>query len=186
MTVKHEIGESIPTTKVMGRPTRYQDSYVQQAYQLCVLGAIDRELASAFAVSEQTINTWKKKYPDFLESINRGKLFADALVAHSLFMSALGSHIMVEEKETINGTLKTTRTIPPNFNAQWFWLKNRQPKYWKDSVIVKEELNCNVFPSTEVLNAISEKALAEAAARFRPIIESRLQRMGITLNDATL
>lgn len=44
----------------------------------------------------------------------------------------------------------------------------------------------NVFPSTEVLNAISEKALAEAAARFRPIIKSRLQRMGITLNDATL
>ncbi|MEY3881799.1 MAG: hypothetical protein RIQ94_2595 [Pseudomonadota bacterium] len=60
MTVKHKIGELMPATKVMGRPTRYQDSYVEQGYQLCKLGAIDRELASAFDVSEQTINTWKK------------------------------------------------------------------------------------------------------------------------------
>ena len=117
--------------KTMGRPTSYQDSYVQQAYQLCVLGAIDRQLAEAFNVSEQTINTWKKKHPDFLESINKGKLLADALVARALFMSALGSHIMVEEQETIHGILKTTRTIPPNVNAQIFWLTNRQPKLWK-------------------------------------------------------
>jgi hypothetical protein len=131
MAVKHEIGELMPTTKVMGRPTRYQDSYVEQGYQLCKLGAIDRELASAFYVSEQTINTWKKKHPDFLESINRGKSLADALVVRALFMSALGQHIMVEEQETIHGILKTTRTIPPNVNAQIFWLTNRQPKLWK-------------------------------------------------------
>lgn len=118
--------------KVMGRPTRYQDSYVEQGYQLCRLGAIDRQLADAFGVSEQTINTWKKKYSDFLESINKGKSLADALVARSLFMSALESHIMVEEQETIHGTLKTTRTVLPSLNAQMFWLKNRQPKLWKD------------------------------------------------------
>lgn len=68
--------------KTIGRPTRYQDDYVQQGYQPCMLGATDRQLAEAFSVSEQTINRWKKKHPDFLESINKGKAYADALVAH--------------------------------------------------------------------------------------------------------
>ena len=117
--------------KTMGRPTSYQDSYVQQAYQLCVLGAIDRQLAEAFNVSEQTINTWKKKHPDFLESVNKGKLLADALVAKSLFMSATGAHLIVEQRETVQGiTLKTSRTVLPGLKAQMFWLKNRQPKLW--------------------------------------------------------
>ena len=138
-------------TKVMGRPTRYQDSYVEEAYQLCLLGAIDRQLADAFGVSEQTLNTWKKKHTDFLESINKGKSSADALVAESLYKSALGLHVSIEEKETPAGTFKTTRTIPPNANAQRYWMNNRQPKLWKNKVIIKENLNRNVFPSTEVM-----------------------------------
>ena len=96
-----------------------------------MLGAIDRQLAEAFNVSEQAINTWKKKHPDFLESVNKGKLLADALVAKSLFMSATGAHLIVEQRETVQGiTLKTSRTVLPGLKAQMFWLKNRQPKLW--------------------------------------------------------
>lgn len=170
-------------TKVMGRPTRYQDSYVEEAYQLCLLGAIDRQLAAAFSVSEQTLNTWKKKHPDFLESLNKGKEFADALVAESLYKSAMGLHKISEEVNTDSSVITLERTIPPNTTAQIFWLKNRQPKRWKDKVEIKEDVNINVFPSADVLDAISKKALAEAAERFKPIIENRLQRMDITLND---
>jgi len=134
--VKEEIGYSVektvPATKTMGRPTIYQESFINMAYQLCFLGATDQQLANALNVSEQTINTWKKKHPDFLESINRGKLYADALVAHALYKTALGQHVTIEHRETKQGiTLKTTRTVLPNFNAQRFWLTNRQPKLWK-------------------------------------------------------
>lgn len=129
--VEQEAIELLPQNKAIGRPTSYQESYVHWAYQLCFLGATDQQLAQAFDVSEQTINTWKKKYPDFLESINRAKMCADAEVAYSFYKSAIGEQLIVETQETEQGTiLKTTRTTLPNFNAQRYWLRNRQPKLW--------------------------------------------------------
>lgn len=129
--VEQEAIELLPQNKAIGRPTSYQESHVHWAYQLCFLGATDKQLALAFDVSEQTINTWKKKYPDFLESINRAKMCADAEVAYSLYKSAIGEQLIVETQETEQGTiLKTTRTTLPNFNAQRYWLRNRHPKLW--------------------------------------------------------
>ena len=102
-----------PTNNPIGRPTSYQESYVHWGYQLCFLGATDKQLAQAFGVSEQTINTWKKKHPEFLESINRGKLYADATVAHALYKLAIGEHTVTETQETEQGaTLTTVRTVP--------------------------------------------------------------------------
>ena len=43
-----------------GRPTAYKPEYVEQAYNYCLLGAIDVQLANFFRVTEKTINTWKK------------------------------------------------------------------------------------------------------------------------------
>jgi hypothetical protein len=129
--VEQEAIELLPQNKAIGRPTSYQESYVHWAYQLCFLGATDQQLAQAFDVSEQTINTWKKKYPDFLESINRAKSYADAQVAHALYKLAVGEHLIVETQEIKQGViLKTTRTTLPNFNAIRYWLRNRQPKLW--------------------------------------------------------
>lgn len=47
--------------------------YANQALKLCLLGATDKELADFFSVSEQTLNKWKKDYPEFLESLKREK-----------------------------------------------------------------------------------------------------------------
>jgi hypothetical protein len=58
-----------------------------------------------------------------------------------------------------------------------------EPRKWKDKVEIKEDVNVNVFPSTEKLNEISRKTLEEAAERFRPFITDRMARLGITLND---
>ena len=167
----------------IGRPTRYQDDYAEQAYRLCLMGATDQQLADAFGVSEQTINTWKKKHPDFLESLNKGKEFADALVAESLYKSAMGLHKISEEVNTDGGVITLERTIPPNISAQIFWLKNRQPKKWKDKVERKEDVNVNVLPSAEVLDEISRKSLAQAAEKFKIIMGDRMARLGITLDD---
>jgi hypothetical protein len=43
----------------------------------------------------------------------------------------------------------------------------KPPNKWKDKVEIKEDVNINVFPSAETLNAISQKTLAEAAERFK-------------------
>ncbi|TRB81349.1 helix-turn-helix domain-containing protein, partial [Mannheimia haemolytica] len=73
-----------------GQPTKYKPEYVTQVEKLCLLGATDKDIADFFEVAESTINNWKIEYPEFLESIKKGKLLADANVANSLYKRALG------------------------------------------------------------------------------------------------
>lgn len=57
----------------IGRPTKYKHEYAEQAYKLCLLGAIDEEIAIFFDVDVATINRWKNDFPEFCESIKKGK-----------------------------------------------------------------------------------------------------------------
>lgn len=160
----------------LGRPTLYRKEYAEQAYRLCLLGLTDEELAVAFKVCEKTINNWKIEYPDFLQSIERGKLTADAEVAESTFKSATGKHFIEQDSVTNDGSVVTLRKqIPPDVSAQRLWLLNRRPKQWKNKVEVKEDINLNIFPPKEVLDGIYEKALADAAKRREMLAERRMK-----------
>lgn len=122
-----------------GRPTDYKIEYNEQAYKLCQLGAIDRDLADFFGVSESTINLWKKEHPKFSESIKQSKEDLDARVERSLFERATGySHpedkIMQNNGEPV--IVPTIKHYAPDPTSMIFWLKNRQPKKWRD----KQEL----------------------------------------------
>ncbi|EPB0881194.1 terminase [Yersinia enterocolitica] len=123
------------TDKKLGRPTAYKDEYAEQARKLCLLGHTDAELAEFFEVSEQTINAWKKAQPDFLESIKKGKAFADSEVASKLFHRATGYEHPEDDIRAVEGSIVITPTIkryPPDTAAAIFWLKNRQRDKWRD------------------------------------------------------
>ena len=118
-----------------GRPTDHKDEYNEQAYKLCLLGAIDKDLADFFEVSEQTINAWKKKQPKFLESIKKGKAEADSNVAKSLYERATGYKHEDTHVSNYQGDItltKLTKHYPPDTTAGIFWLKNRKSDAWKD------------------------------------------------------
>jgi len=116
-----------------GRPTDYKDEYAGLAYKYCLLGATDKRLSEFFDVSEQTINAWKKKQPEFLESIKKGKYIADADIAEALYHRAKGySHDEVHISN-YQGKITKTDTIkhyPPDTGAAFIWLKNRAA--WQD------------------------------------------------------
>ena len=120
-----------------GRPTEYSAKCVEQAYKMCLLGLTDKEMADVFCVTVSTFFLWKDKHPEFSEALMRGKTGADAKVAQSLYHRALG----YEHKETITATFqgKITDTMevikhyPPDTPAATLWLKNRQPKLWRDT-----------------------------------------------------
>ena len=76
--------------KKSGRPSGYKPEYSEQAFKLCLLGATDKDLGDFFGVSETTINNWKLREPNFVESLKNGKMQADANVACSLYKRALG------------------------------------------------------------------------------------------------
>jgi hypothetical protein len=116
-----------------GRPTDYREEYAEQARKLCLLGATDAELGDFFEVSEQTINSWKKEHPAFLESIRDGKEKADADVAEALYNRALGYEWTDEYVRKDGEVGSITRQVPPDTKAASLWLRNRQPKKWRDT-----------------------------------------------------
>lgn len=118
-----------------GRPTRYRKEFDEQAHKLCLLGATDAQLADFFGVTEQTINNWKQRHPTFFESLKSGKEDADAKVAASLYHRALGYSHPDVHISNYQGEITVTPIIKryaPDTTACIFWLKNRQPKDWRD------------------------------------------------------
>ena len=47
----------------------WDESIPSRAYELCLLGLKDAELAVAFGVSIYTIDKWKQTHPEFREAI---------------------------------------------------------------------------------------------------------------------
>ena len=116
-----------------GRPTKYREEFNELAYNYCLLGARDEDLARFFEVDISTITRWKHEQDGFYASIKSGKDEADALVAKSLFKRAIGYEFTEVKKETSESGIKDTVTIKevaPDTTAQIFWLRNRQPKLW--------------------------------------------------------
>lgn len=120
--------------KAKGRPTKYQEIYAGQAEKVCSLfGADDKKLAEFFKVSKSTINKWKHSYPEFSDSLKKGKdEFDTEHVEQALLKKALG-YTRTIYTHTKKGVKKAIyRIIEPDVTAQIFWLKNRQPERWRD------------------------------------------------------
>lgn len=118
-----------------GRKSLYNESYADQAFKLCLLGATDEELADFFDVAVSTIYLWKNEHPAFSEATVAGKIKADAEVAHSLYRAATG-HEITAEKVVKNGdkleAVRYKRFIPGDPAAAYKWLCNRRRTDWAD------------------------------------------------------
>lgn len=127
-------GKSKEPAKV-GRPTKYSTEILGQAEKLAKLGLTDVEMADVFGVTERTFNTWKSAHPEFFQSLKNGKALADANVAESLYHRALGYGHRATKVMVVAGTVEHVEydeRFPPDTAAAIFWLKNRQPKRWRD------------------------------------------------------
>lgn len=136
--------------KETGRPTSYKDVYADQVKRLLYLksDATDKEIAEFFNVCEKTLNNWKNKVPEFLQSIRAGKTPADAEVADSLFRRCIGAEWTeevafkvkcveysdgkkVSEREEIK-VVPVKKSAPPDTQAISLWLRNRRRDTWTD------------------------------------------------------
>lgn len=135
-------------SKGPGQPTKYDSRYPQMAYEACLAGATDAELADYFGIAQSTLYEWKNAHPEFSEAIKKGKAPADATIAAAIFERAKGAEwveeqaIKVKRVEYDNGkrvfetedvkVVEVTRRAPPDTTAGIFWLKNRRPQDWND------------------------------------------------------
>tara|TARA_R100000808_G_scaffold2647_1_gene10204 strand:- start:994 stop:1461 length:468 start_codon:yes stop_codon:yes gene_type:complete len=116
----------------MGRPSKYQDAFAEQAFKLCLLGATDERLSNFFEVAESTISKWKLDYPEFSEALKRGRDEADAKVADSLYNKAIGWKTQETTRDAAGNERTVEKQHPPDTTAAIFWLKNRQRESWRD------------------------------------------------------
>jgi hypothetical protein len=129
-----------------GRPTKYRPQYADLAFNYCLLKASDNDLARFFDTSKRVIFNWKKKHPEFLDALRRGKEQADSRVAKSLFDRAVGyQHEDVDVHVYKDKIVKVKRVkhYPPDTAAAIFWLKNRQRDFWREKTETKVGLDEN-------------------------------------------
>lgn len=158
-----------------GRPTAFKSDYIDLAYKYCLLGATDKTLAEFFNVAESTINLWKQKQPKFLDAIKRGKVVADANVAHSLYRRATGYSCPETHVSNYQGQItltEITKHYPPDTTSCIYWLKNRQPDNWRDKI----EIDSNVKIDKETLEMIETQFVTKMAAaheRQKEVLKER-------------
>ncbi|MGE7716946.1 helix-turn-helix domain-containing protein [Priestia megaterium] len=114
-------------------------------------GLTDEQIAHNAGVSRSTLNDWKKRYPDILDALKKGKEVVDLQVENALLKRALGYEYEEITKEsqwnekTNKYELVITKSVKkrqaPDTTAQIFWLKNRRPDKWRDKQDVEHSGN---------------------------------------------
>lgn len=137
-----------------GRPSKYDEGKLKDVVKFCKLGATDKELADFLDITESTLNEWKKKYPQFSESLKKGKILADANVASALYKRAVGfKHKAIKIFQHNGKTIEHEymEYFPPDAVSCFFWLKNRQSDRWRDKPLGELGLTDNDIQSLKKL-----------------------------------
>jgi len=142
----------------------YKPEFVDQARQMCRLGATDEELAEHFEVCVRTIYRWRNTHEAFAEAVVVGKEHADARVERALYSRAVGCSVERTKVFKHAGDPKPVYAtyrhhLPPDPMAALAWLRVRQPRKWQ----IREEETRNPNAAEMI-----EKALARAAAHRSP------------------
>ncbi|WP_238473753.1 hypothetical protein [Paenisporosarcina cavernae] len=133
-------------------------------------GLTDEQIAQNMGIAVSTLNDWKNKFPEFLESLKKGKEIVDRQVENALLKRALGyryDEITKEYAEHFNKetgktemvmieTKRVTKEVQPDTTAQIFWLKNRKPKEWRD----KQEIEHSGETTHNVNNQVDLSSLS--------------------------
>lgn len=115
----------------------------QMMFQIMLLGRTEREAAKIIGVSWQSIDKWKRRYPEFMEQLQRGRDEADGKVVDNFYMNCLDRYVEVEKVHTVKvrtddgWDLKVIRVPERQFIqgdkwAQARWLALRQRENWSE------------------------------------------------------
>src|SRR5260370_3596587 len=143
---------------------------------MSLLECTDQQLADFLGISSETLYSWKISYPEFRESITRGKIEADAHVAEALYRRACGYNQPAVKIFMPSGASEPvyapyTKHYPPDTKAALRWLMNRQPDVWRErhQVDVSGTLEHRLSQMTPEERGRDAREVAERArARLAP------------------
>jgi hypothetical protein len=169
-----------------GQPPVYRKEFARMAEKHCELGATDADLADLFEVSTTAIENWYHRHPEFGAAVRRGKAEVfDPKVQRSLAQRALGYAVDVQEVKVLSdGTVvryDIRKQYPPDTTACIFWLKNRDPKQWRDvqnhehtgkvglDKVVKEELLDEIRRDISEMGLMGDEPFKKAVVPGAPL-----------------
>lgn len=117
-----------------GRKSRYQINilpHLDEIEKLVEKGYTELSIAKKYGVSEQTFNTYKKKHPELVSALKRGRATVESLVRNAILELALGGY-KTETKDTPKGIVETVKYYPPNLPACLQILRNYKTSDWKE------------------------------------------------------
>lgn len=146
-----------------GRKSTFNDTVREAIIKLSEAGKTKEQIADIVGISTRTISTWMGKHQDFGLAVREARQVADELVVASLFSKAIGySHketkVFQHEGQIVCHDIE--KHYPPDTSAIQFWLRNRQPKEWKEKnesdINVNANLNVNKLTDEELDAKIKE------------------------------
>ena len=99
-------------------------------------GFTNEQIAEKLGINPDTLYQYQKKYPEFSETLKKGKQIVDYEVENALLKNALEG----------------------NVTAQIYWLNNRKPKQWKNKRENIENNNEEISKVEQLLRKIKEEA----------------------------
>jgi hypothetical protein len=119
----------------LGRKSSFRPEYVEQARKLAKIGATEYEIGQMLGASVMTLWRWRGEHPEFAEAFRLGREAASERVEHSVFHRAVGytfasEKIVTVDKKVVRVPIK--EHIPPDVQAQQFWLTNRRRGEWRN------------------------------------------------------
>ena len=131
----------------MARKSKYETHvkpYLDEIQGWAMSGLTDEQIADNLNIGTSTLHEYKKKYPEFLESLKKGKDIADAQVVNALHRSATGFVYYEETTNVLGDIVSVQKYAKPNTTAAIFWLKNRRPNQWRDKTEVQQDITQTV------------------------------------------
>lgn len=115
--------------------TKYTDDFPKLVEMYMRHGLTEEQAAKNLGVHVSTFEDYKKRYAEFSEAIKRGKAPVDFEVENALLKRAKGFEADDVHVSNYMGEVRLTpvkKIFPPDTTAAIFWLKNRNPKRWRD------------------------------------------------------
>lgn len=144
-----------------GRPSKYF-THVEPKLLLISAwarnGLTDADICNNLEVGKDAWISYKKEFPELQEALKKSKEEADFIIEHELYEKAKGKTILLNKVKVLNdGTLipyQEESYIAGDVTAQIFWLKNRNPKDWRD----KQEIAHDGSIGVNIINDIPKRS----------------------------
>lgn len=132
-----DVAETLKPNKKLftGRKSLFRPEYVEQVRKMARVGATEYEISHMLGVTPMTLWRWRSDHPEFGEALKLGREAASERVEHSVFHRAVGytfasEKIVTVDKKVVRVPIK--EHIPPDVQAQQFWLTNRRRGEWRN------------------------------------------------------